>query len=337
MVLGVSEPHEVLECEFGRWAGVEHVVACSSGTAALHLALESLRLPPGSRVICPDYTMIACARAITLAGLEPVFVDVLDDLTIDPEQVEEAADQMGAAAVLAVAIYGRRCRMEAIAEVAALHGLAMVEDLAEAHGVRPHAETDAACWSFYRNKIVAGEEGGAVAFRDRVHADLARSLRCLGFTPAHDYWHVPRGHNYRLAPSLARLVIDSLLASRENIASRRRIEAAYDAACPPAWQMSPREAVWVYDVRIPGLRRWHMNAVVQAMREAGVEARHGFWPLSGQDEYRRFGCVGQSRASQAAREVLYLPCHPGMTEDDARRNMAMLVDVVAREGGLCDS
>jgi dTDP-4-amino-4,6-dideoxygalactose transaminase len=328
VVLGVSEPHEVLEREFGAWAGVDHVVACSSGTAALHLALECLRLPAGSRVICPDYTMIACARAITLAGLTPVYVDVLDDdLTIDPEQVEDAARE-GASAVLAVALYGRRCRMEAIAEVAAKYGLAVVEDLAEAHGVRPHAAAAAACWSYYRNKIVAGEEGGAVAFRDPVHAALARSLRCLGFTAEHDYRHVPRGHNYRLAPSLACLVIDSLRESRANIAARRRIEAAYDAACPPEWRQPPRDAVWVYDVRIPGLTRERMARIVGRLQDAGTAARHGFAPMTCQEEYRGCGRGDNPRSLLASQEVLYLPCSPGLTGEMAAGKMFLLEHLV---------
>ena len=84
-----DEPYQRLE---KLWAEMndlssEGMVACSSGTAALHLALESLKLPNGSYVAVPDYTMIACARAVTLAGLKPVFIDCTSDLLIDVEKI----------------------------------------------------------------------------------------------------------------------------------------------------------------------------------------------------------------------------------------------------------
>ncbi len=169
------EAYQLLESEFGRWVGVENVVACSSGTAALHLALESLQLQAGSEVILGDFNMIACARAVTLAGLKPVFVDCCDDLTMDPDLVRSRCEVDGgkAEAILATHIYGRRCDMKEIHSVARDYDLFVVEDLAEAHGVHPHVDTDASCWSFYRNKIVAGEEGGAVAFKCPEVAELA--------------------------------------------------------------------------------------------------------------------------------------------------------------------
>src|SRR5882757_10054564 len=89
------QSHEMLERKFATWNHLpyEGMVACSSGTAALHLALEALQLPPGSQVIIPDFAMIACARAVTLAELVPVFVDVKDDLLIDPVLIEQYAQQ----------------------------------------------------------------------------------------------------------------------------------------------------------------------------------------------------------------------------------------------------
>mgnify|MGYP000263818837 CR=1 FL=1 len=102
-----------------------------------------------------------------------------------------------------------------------------MEDRAEAHGVDfGDYIPDAACWSFYRNKIVAGEEGGAIAFKNPRHASVAKSLRSLGFTTSHDFYHVPRGHNYRLANCLAQLVLSSLANVDANLAKRRQLEEA---------------------------------------------------------------------------------------------------------------
>src|SRR5262245_38100583 len=244
-------PHERLEMEWARWNNLEDtVVACSSGTAALHLALETLRLPPGSGVIVPDYTMIACARAVVLAGLTPLFVDVKPDLTIDPVSIMEAVDcNQWVRAVMPVHLYGRRCDMKEIHAVAQQYKLHVIEDLAEAHGVRPHPLSYAACWSFYKNKIVHGDEGGAVWFGGE-GTILARSLRCLGFTDAHDFSHIPRGHNYRLSDTHAHLILDCIPRANNDLQFRRRVESWYNTYCPAECRMPPRDVVWVYDLRI---------------------------------------------------------------------------------------
>lgn len=320
----------VLELEkcWGKWAGVENVVACASGSAALHLALEALRLPPGSGVLCPDYTLVAIPRACALAGLVPVFVDVApDDLNIDPDKIDEAcsAADIPVSAVIAVHTYGRRARMDEVAALADKYGLAVVEDAAEAHGVPTHPRTDAYAVSHYRNKCVHGEEGGSVAFRRTAHADLARELRCLGFTADHDYRSVPRGWNYRLADSLARLVLDSLEHADLNLARRRQIEGWYDRHCPEAWRMPPRQSVWVYDVRLPGLTRERQGVMVRALNAAGIAARHGFFPLSLQEEYRGGRRPPCPVARRAAGEVFYLPADPRTaTEEAAARAFEVL-------------
>jgi perosamine synthetase len=187
----------------------------------------------------------------------------------------------------------------------------IVEDLAEAHGVTPHPSTDAACWSFYRNKIVAGEEGGMVAFREPEYADLARQLRNHGFTDAHDFTHIPRGCNYRMADTLASLVLASLDRYEPNLNRRLDLLEAYDAACPLEWRMPPRDAPWVYDFRVPGMSYGGQGTVVGMLNEVKVEARYAFKPLSSQKEFRGSRRFGGENAEGASREVVYLPLTPG--------------------------
>lgn len=320
----MQQPYERLERDLARWADVppECMVVASSGTAALHLALEALQLQPGE-VVCPDFTMIAVPRAISLAGHRPTLADCghgAGDLNLHPEAVAEACWSW-TRAILAVHTYGRRCAMDSLHAIAAVRHLPVVEDMAELHGVSPHPESAAAAWSFFSNKVVGGQEGGAVYLRDPARAALARQLRCLGFTEAHDYTHTPRGHNYRLSNAHAALISYSLGLFTSNWEARRRIEAWYDAACPDEWRQPIRESPWVYDVRLPGLTRDRQTALVRALREAGIAARHGFYPISMQMEYSE-GCeaVGWGNAWRAASEVLYLPVLPGRTtaEDCAR-------------------
>jgi dTDP-4-amino-4,6-dideoxygalactose transaminase len=313
------EPYQQLEAEFAAWTGWPHVVACASGTAALHLALEALQLPAQSAVVVPEFTMIACARAVTLADLRVLPVDCNASLLLPayfPVPIRPTA-------IMPVHIYGRRCDMNGIHEYAKQLGAAVIEDVAEAHGVTPHPETDAACWSFFKNKIVAGEEGGMVAFKREDHAERARMLRCMGFTNKHDFMHIPRGHNYRLANGLARLVLDSLHCFADNIKKRRQIVDWYDALVPRSWQMPPRDMPWVYDLRIPQLTPEQQDAIVATLNSAGITARHGFKPISAQPEYRRDCACPVAR--QMAQEVIYLPITPTMTQADVAANVDALL------------
>lgn len=310
------EAHELLEIKWAEYNGLNPrgMVACSSGTAALQLAFEGLRLPPESRVVTSDYNMVACPRAINAARLVPQFVDCLPNLLLDPDQIDVSEEFL---AVLPVHVYGRHCNMEAINEKIASIAhpdkrVRVIEDLAEAHGIKPHQWTDAACWSFYRNKIVAGEEGGAVWFRNPMRAKLARELRCLGFTEKHDYDHKPRGHNFRLAPSLAEKILHSLSKVEENLERRREIESWYNEATPAQWRQLPRHVPWVYDLRIPGLTRADQDTVVRKLREGGIEARNGFRRMSTQEEFRNVP-TRSPVATVAESEVFYLPIDPQRT------------------------
>lgn len=313
------EKYKQLEEDFASWMNVIHTVSCSSGTAALHLALESFCLPVCSKILIPELTMIACARAAMLADLMPVFIDCDDKLLIDVDRVEEALkkDKAGKIkAIMPVHVYGRRCNMDAIAKLAVEYDLKVIEDLAEAHGILPHTGTDAACWSFYRNKIIFGEEGGMIAFRDAEAAERARSLRCLGFTEHHDFRHIPRGCNYRMSNVHAELVLKSLCKFESNLNDRRWIESEYDRFCPPEWKMPARDVPWVYDIRIPEMTAEECDAVIRCLNADGISARHCFKPMSWQEEFRDTIVDVKLlpwKAATAAIQVVYLPIIPKET------------------------
>lgn len=325
------ELYEQLEYEFATWQGLEpsRMVVCSSGTAALHLALEALELPPGSGVLVPDYTMIACPRAVSMAGLAPILVDCRSDLLLDSTLLDCAPSTTRA--VMPVHIYGRQCDMATIYQKAQRMGWWVVEDLAEAHGILPHSSTDAACWSFYKNKIVCGEEGGAVYFKSQDKADIARSLRCLGFPggvsgQAPEYKHRPRGHNYRLSNLHAKPILQSLRCWGNNNQARREIEGWYEEECPPAWRNGSRGAVWVYDMLIPNLSPTRQHYIVQELNKQNIAARLGFHPVHLQQEYAlcRLLCYSSPRSKALGQQVVYLPVQPGMTQGDVRRIMKAL-------------
>ena len=323
------QPFERLERDFARFVGCEpeQMVVCSSGTAALHLALESLGIPEVGCVVVPDYTMIACPRAVSMSRMVPMFADVdARSLTLCQNDMDYALED--AQAIMPVAVYGRSVH-PSVFDLARKHDLKIVEDLAEAHGVPPHPSSDAACWSFYVNKIVAGEEGGAVMFKDSHAANVARELRCLGFGPERDYWHRPRGHNYRLANALASLIGENLSQVKRNVEKRRVCEAVWNDATPDEWRMLKRDAPWVYDLRIPGMD-WDAQAViVRELRAEGIEARPGFKPMHLQDEYSRgYRDSTFPNSTSASREIFYLPLLPVVTPETARKALNIVRRVV---------
>lgn len=306
------EPYQKLEEIFGEWVGSENVVACSSGTSALHLALESLDLPKGSGVIVPEFTMVSCARAVVLAGLKPIFVDCGNDLLLDYDLIQKAVQPKNfVKAIMPVHIYGRQCNMARIREIADNNSLLVIEDMAEIHGINPHPDTDAACWSFYKNKIVAGEEGGAIAFKSREYADKAKVLRSVGLTNDHNFIHMPRGINARMSNSHARLILESFARVKYNISCRRRVEAWYNKLVNADYHMPPRDACWVYDVRIPGMNFGRQNSIIYDLNELGIAARHGFKPMSMQPEFANFYI--NLNACRLSQEIIYLPIYPEMT------------------------
>lgn len=323
------EPYVQLEKKFGEWIGNPYTVACSSGTAALHLALESLELPQGSVVLVPDYTMVACARAVVLAGHYPWFLDCKPDLTVDPAEIERKSIpdptrlNLKVRAVLAVHTYGRRCDMNRIHEIALARNLHVVEDMAEIHGILPHPQSDAACWSFYKNKIVHGEEGGMVAFQGNAaehYRKVARSLRCIGMEWKHDFFHRARGHNYRLANLLAEPILHSLEQVEMNLERRRQVEDWYNHHCPPAWRQPFRHTPWVYDIRIRGMNPPQQFTLIDRLNEQGIKARHGFKPMSWQAEFLN-PSIPKQESHRAAFEVIYLPIEPTMTEENVIHNL----------------
>ena len=323
------QSYERLEKEWAQWNQLDPLgmVCCASGSAALHLSLEALQLPLGSGVITSDFNMIAIARSISLAGLTPVFVDCDERLLID-KWVIPLSLRISTKALIVVHIYGRKYEMEPCGFSPG--SFYFIEDLAEAHGIKPNSTTDAACWSFYKNKIVCGEEGGAVWFRDNGHAELARSLRCLGFNSLGDFKHRPRGHNYRMSNCHAELILQSLGNVGKNLVARQRIEDLYTIYCPESWRQPYRNVPWVYDLRIKGMSRIQQDTIIVALKSSGIEARHAFKPMSHQEEYRQSRCILSDptihNAYVASCEVIYLPIVPGVTSESQIKQSFQIIE-----------
>jgi perosamine synthetase len=186
--------------------GCKHVVATTSGTIAIFLALAGVGVGPGDEVIVPDVTFIATANAVTLAGAKPVLVDVDPlRLTLDPQCVERAIT-LRTKAIVPVHVSGRAADLGALIDIAAHHGLAVIEDAAEGFLSKYNGRClgtfgIAGCFSLSPNKTITTGQGGLVATDDdRLHArlrelkDQGRPMRGTGG----DDTHLSIGYNFKL-------------------------------------------------------------------------------------------------------------------------------------------
>ncbi len=333
------------EKAFATYVGAPHAVAVSSGTAALHLALLAHGVGPGDEVVVPAFTYAATANAVALTGARPVFADVREsDLTIDPAEVERALTPK-VRAVVAVHLYGAPAPLEELRPLCARRGVALIEDAAQAHGAAVGGERigarGTACWSFYATKnITTGGEGGMVTTDDPAVADRVRLLRNQG--ERQRYVTERPGFNYRMTEVAAAIGL-AQLRKLDAWNERRRANAAALTAglrgvvplpCPPG----VTHAVHQYTVRVPGGRR---DALLARLREQGIEAAVFYpAPVPRLPAYAaEWKGVAFPVAERAAREVLSLPVHPGLSDDDLRAiidavNSAVAEAAPAAEGGL---
>jgi perosamine synthetase len=269
-----------LEEAFADYNGIAHGVACSSGTAALTLALRALAIGPGDEVIVPEFTMIASAWAVTYVGATPVFVDCADDLTVDVTRLEEAITAR-TKAIMPVHVYGRRCDMDTIMDIAFEYNLRVVEDSAEAHGVRPVG--DIAWFSLVANKIITAGEGGVCLTDDPLLAGQLRHLRGMAFSRDHSFLHKKLAYNFRMTAMQAAVGVAQVERLDEILAARHDIEKRYDAGLrdvPGVRLIPPRDVLWMYDLRADNRARLY-----EFLAREGIETRLFFKSMSRQPGY----------------------------------------------------
>jgi perosamine synthetase len=298
------------EERFAEYNGVAHGVACSSGTTALTLALRAMGIGPGDEVLVPEFTMIASAWAVTYTGATPVFVDCADDLTIDVSLIEGRITPR-TKAIMPVHIYGRRCDMDAVMKIAYEYNLRVVEDSAEAHGVRPVG--DVACFSLFANKIITSGEGGVCLTNDAHLAAQMAHLRGMAFSKEHNFIHKKLAYNFRMTNLQAAVALAQVEQIDTILAARKRIEAYYDEGLDGIHgitRMPPRDVLWMYDLRAADRDR-----LMAFLHDEGIETRLFFQPMSRQPMY--FDPNWSSlNAARFAEDGLYLPTYVGLTEQD---------------------
>jgi perosamine synthetase len=315
---------EELEALVAEACGVEHAVAVSNGTAALHLAVLALGLRGGSEghrdeVIVPAYTFPATANVVRLSGATPVLVDV-DPTTfnLDLEQVYEAVTPR-TRAVLAVHLFGRPLDWEAL-QNAVPPELVLLEDAAGALGARWRGMPcgglgTMGCLSFHPRKIVTTGEGGAVTTNDAGLADAIRRLRHHGLDGGAD---IPQpSTNYRLADILCAVGIPQLRRLDELLAMRARIAAGYAERLAGVVELPSADEGDTHGWQAYVVRLDRRDEALRTLRAEGIEVQIGTYALHRLSAYADQGPF--PGADAAFERALALPLHSRLSDADLDR------------------
>ncbi len=349
---------EALEREVAAYTGVRHGIGVSSGTDALLLALMALDVGPGDEVLTTPYTFFATAGSIHRVGATPVFVDI-DPVTfnVDPALLEATLrDRLARGgrvkAIMPAHLFGLPAEMAPLEALAARHGLAVIEDAAQAIGAeyvgpdgrarRAGAMSAIGGFSFFPSKNLGGAgDGGMCTTSDGRLADRLRALRVHGSRVK--YLHEEVGINGRLDALQAAVLrvklrrLEAWHAARRRNADRyRRLFAEAGLAAPggpvalPAGGAPHRHVYNQFVVRVP--RR---DDVVGALRAAGIGCEVYYpVPLHRQVCFAHLGYAGGAfpAAEQAARETLALPIYPELTEAQQAEVVEALGAALRKEG-----
>lgn len=322
------------EQHWAKYCGAAHGVAVSNGTAALELAVEALSLPPGSEVILPSFTIISCATAVIRAGCVPVLVDCEPDTwCLD---VEEAARKITkrTRAIMPVHMYGHMAEMGPLMDLAARHGLAVIEDAAEAHGAEQDGRRaggigTVGCFSFYSNKIVTSGEGGMVVTNDSSVAERMRSLRNLCFDENKRFQHSEIGHNFRLTNVQAAIGLAQAERIEESVAQKRRMAARYVERLKdvrglqlPVERSGTKNVYWMFGLVLDDALGFDAATLAARLKTEGIETRPFFVGMHEQPALRARGLFAGERypvTERISRRGLYLPSGLTLSEGDIDR------------------
>ncbi|ROQ36055.1 aminotransferase EvaB [Streptomyces sp. PanSC19] len=324
------------EEEFAARHGVPHCVGVDNGTNAVKLGLEALGVGPGDEVITVSNTAAPTVVAIAGTGATPVFVDVREDYLMDVSQVA-AAITPRTRCLLPVHLYGQCVDMAPLEELAARHGLAVLEDCAQAHGARHHGRIAgtmgrAAAFSFYPTKVLgAYGDGGAVVTSDAEVDGALRRLRYYGMEERYYVTGLP-GHNSRLDEVQAEILRRKLRRLDDYVAARREVARRYAEGLADTDLILPETAPGnehVYYVHV--VRHPRRDEIIEALRERDIELNISYpWPIHTMTGFAHLGYREGSLpvTERLAREIFSLPMYPSLTTDAQDRVIEALRDVL---------
>ena len=314
------------------YCAAAHGIGCASGSDALLIPLMALDIGPGDEVITSPYTFFATGGAIWRTGARPIFADIEPDTyNIDPARVEDAITPR-TKAIIPVHLYGQTADMDAIREIGRRHGLAILEDAAQAigaahHGTRTGTLGDVAAFSFYPSKNLGGfGDGGMITTDDPQLARRMARLRVHGMEPK--YHHHEVGFNSRLDALQAAVLrvklrhLDAWSSLRRDVAGRyRSLFASYgldDMVGLPVERPGNFHVYNQFVIRVPAAIRDSLREFLAA-KKVGTEIYYPI-PLHLQACFSSLGHAPGDfpHSERAARETIALPIYPELSDEEQR-------------------
>jgi dTDP-4-amino-4,6-dideoxygalactose transaminase len=315
---------KAFEEAFAKMCGVKHAIATTSGTTALHVALLAHGIGKGDEVLTSSFTFIASANSILYAGARPVFVDIdAATFNMNPDLIE-AAITPRTKAILLVHLYGLACDMDPIMKIAKKHNLIVIEDACQSHGaVYKGAKVGSfgtGCFSLYPTKNITSGEGGMITTNDPVIDEKCRVIRQHGMRRR--YYHDELGYNFRMTDIHAAIGLAQLM-KLDKFNTVRRANAKYlsehlKGVIPPVVPEGREHVFHQYTIRVPDGRR---EALQNYLKEHGVGSEV-YYPVPVHQQSFYVGDLGYKVSlpvtEQLTKEVLSLPVHPGLSQDDLK-------------------
>ena len=340
-VSSIGEYIDRFEAEFAKYCGTRYALAVSNGTTGLHLALAALNLKQGDEVIVPDLTFVATANAVAYTGATPVLADIdPDTLCLDPAAVRTLITPR-TRAIMPVHLYGHPADMDALTEIANAHGIAVIEDAAEAHGAEYRGRRvgglgKCGVFSFYGNKVITTGEGGMITTDDEAFWQRAKRLRDHAMSPTRRYFHEDRGFNYRItnlqaALGVAQLErIDEFLNRRAEIMDwYRQVISVNDGVRLNRVKNWAKSAYWMVCLEVDAFDVARRDEFMRLLKARGIDSRPYFCAMSSMPMYKQ---ATPPVAGRKADTGLNLPSYFEMTKADVQRIGREVNDVLKSMG-----
>lgn len=314
------------ERKFASYIGVAHGIATTSGTTALEVALRALGIGTGDKVLTTPFSFIATANSILYAGATPVFADIEEDsFNMDPEKAEQVlSETQGIKAILIVHLFGRSCDMDAYEALAKKYKIHLVEDCAQCHGSTWKGKNTGSfgitsCFSFYPTKNMTTGEGGMVLTDCDEVAKKCRLLINHGMEVR--YYHDIVGYNYRMTNIAGAIGICQLEKLPRMNQNRKKAAVYYEENIKNKFVIKPQAVEGhVYHQYTLKITEGKRDAFVRYLSEKQIG--HGiFYPLTIPEQkcYSQFDFITDFPVADAVKaEVVSLPIHPGLTEEEIR-------------------
>lgn len=331
-----------LEEAFAKYCGTKYALAVSSGTAAIHAALHAAGVGPGDEVITVPFSFIATINPILMVGATPVLVDIsADSFCMDATQLEKVITPK-TKAIIPVHLYGQIANMDEINKVAKQHNLIVIEDAcqavaAEYKGRKAGSLGDLGCFSLYATKNIMSGEGGMITTNDEKYAQAIRRFRQHGMSGPYMYEEL--GYNYRLTDLQAAIAVEQLKKADRFTAARQKNAQILSSGLSsikgltlPTVASDRTHVYHQYTVRLTEQCPLSRDDFIAELRNKGVGA--GVYYPRSLHSYPHIAKLGYKMgdfpvSEEAASQVVSLPVHPRVSDEDANTIVAAVKEVLS--------